>query len=194
MANWAITNYTIEGNIESLEKINDAILNHSVEYKSSDNWEGNILDALGIDFREKLPDGKDKFYIRGFIMDNPSFDKANGILSFYAEEAWRQTDFHILLEQKFKDIKVYFCCEEPDCDVFVTNDKKGKYYPERYLVDCCINNDYKHEYFKTKKDTYAFIKNISMCKNEKDVEEFNEVNSSLGLNDFINVYKYSIIE
>lgn len=47
MPNWCLTDYMIEGSEESLKKINDALLNHDVAEDSSENWEGNVLIALG---------------------------------------------------------------------------------------------------------------------------------------------------
>ena len=62
MANWAITDYVIEGSKESLKRIYDAIKNHEVEEESDNDWEGNILNALGIDWDREL-------YMRGFMLD-----------------------------------------------------------------------------------------------------------------------------
>ena len=55
MANWAQTSYRIEGNSEDLQKLNDlckAFLSKErpvMEEGASEEWEGNIILALGID-------------------------------------------------------------------------------------------------------------------------------------------------
>ena len=54
MANWAQTSYRIEGNSEDLQELNDlckAFLSKErpvMEEGASEEWEGNIILALGI--------------------------------------------------------------------------------------------------------------------------------------------------
>ena len=67
MANWAQTSYRIEGNSEDLQELNDlckAFLSKErpvMEEGASEEWEGNIILALGID--------KGSSYLRGFIQE-----------------------------------------------------------------------------------------------------------------------------
>lgn len=55
MANWAFTEYAIEGPKETLQKIEQAILHHDMEEGSSKDWEGNILNAFGNKLGKKRP-------------------------------------------------------------------------------------------------------------------------------------------
>lgn len=67
MANWATVGYRIEGNSEDLQQLNElckAFLKRErpvMEEGASEEWEGNIILALGID--------KGTSYLRGFIQD-----------------------------------------------------------------------------------------------------------------------------
>ena len=140
MANWASTDYVIEGPKETLKKIYDAI-QHPDTSEGDNGWEGGVLKALGITWKERQSDGSG-YYMRGFIQDpesvefNPETDK---VLTFYAEEAWGATDFNEVLEKEFPDIKVYYNVIEEGEEIYATNDKEGKYFTDRFIVDTCIN-------------------------------------------------------
>ena len=67
MANWATTLYRIESKSEDLQELNDlckTFLSKErpvMEEGASEEWEGNIILALGID--------KGSSYLRGFIQE-----------------------------------------------------------------------------------------------------------------------------
>ena len=88
MANWASTSFRIEGNQKDLQELSNlckAFMNRErpvMEKGASENWEGNIILALG----EEIGDS----YIRGFIQE---CELSDGLLSIEAEEAWGATDF-----------------------------------------------------------------------------------------------------
>ena len=193
MANWASTTYAVEGPKETLQKIEEAILNHPIAEGSDENWEGNILKALDVDWEAITPNGKG-LYMRGFIeKDSVTYDD-NGALRFWAEEAWEATDFNKALESKFKDIKVYYSTEEPDGDVFATNDKEGKYFPDRFYADTCINDDYQMEYFTKETSMYEWLSKITdgKIKTKEDVDEFN--GDVENIDDFINIHEFVVVE
>lgn len=113
MANWASTSYRIEGNQKDLQELNNlykAFMNKErpvMEEGASENWEGNIVLALG----EEIGDN----YIRGFIH---TCELSDGLLKICAEEAWGATDFNKLLEKHYDGMKVYFIVEEEMCEVY----------------------------------------------------------------------------
>lgn len=194
MANWAITDYVIEGSKESLKRIYDAIKNHEVEEESDNDWEGNILNALGINWDRKL-------YMRGFIRDieainfNPDTDE---VLPFYAEEAWGATDFNIALEEGIPDIKVYFSVIEEGEELYATNDAEGKYFTDRYYVDTCIDGDYNSEFFSSEKSIYQWLSNITngKIKSKEDVAKFNSDNEDSDNYDenYIYIHEFKIVK
>ena len=194
MANWASTAYAIEGQ-ETLEKIEKAILEHPVEEGSSEDWEGNVLKALNIDWEPNTPDGKG-YYMRGFIQDEPWFDGST--LRFYAEEAWGATDFHEVLEKNIPDIKVFYVVEEEGGDVYATNDKEGKYFPDRYWVDTCIDGDYQSEYFQFESSVYKWLHDITdgKVKSAEDVEKFNSDHEDECDDDenFIDIHVFAVVD
>jgi hypothetical protein len=199
MANWASTDYVIEGPKETLLKIKEAIKHPVVAPNSSDGWEGNILNTLGIKWEEQ-PDSE-QYYMRGFIQDLESVEfnpETDSTLSFYAEEAWGATDFHEALEKGIPDIKVYYCVVEEGCEVYATNDKEGKYFAYRWNVDACLNGNYEYEDFITEEDMYKWLsrKTNGKVKDAQGVEEFNSNydDSEDSDDNYIWVHKYDIVE
>ena len=112
MANWAITSYRLENKLENLQELHNlckAFLKKErpvMEEGASEEWEVNIILALGID--------KGTSYLRGFIQD---YELEDGVLRIDASEAWGATDFRHLLEGHFEDMKVYYIVEEEGCEV-----------------------------------------------------------------------------
>lgn len=196
MANWAYTNYVIEGPKETLKKIHEAILHHDIEEGSSDDWEGNVLNTLGIQWERRQPDGSG-YYMRGFIQeDTIDFDETENLLFFDAEEAWGATDFNKVLEKDIPGIKVYYHVEDPDDEIFATNDREGKYFTDRYYVDTCVDGEYASEYFETEDEMYEWLNNSTDGKvnSPEKIEEFNDRAEDKGLDDYIHIFKIEIVD
>lgn len=198
MANWALTDYAIEGPKETLQKIYDAINHNSVQEGSSDNWEGNVLNALGITWgpHKIKQDGNtvefSGYYMRGFITKN-SVEFKNDVIRFYAEEAWGKTDFSRALENNIPGIKVYWVVEEESEDIYATNDKEGKYFPHRYCVDTCIKDYYRSNYFVKEEEIYKWLSEITKgeIKSPNDIETFNDNNEDS--DDYIHIHTFDVV-
>lgn len=170
MANIASVTYAIEGSKESLQKINEAI-SAAVDIKDNRYELYKAAEYLG------LPIVKNITRLGGEIDEKPEL--LDGVLRFHSEERWGLQDFARLLEQHFPGIKVYWIVEEPGLEVFCTNDREGKYFPERYWVDTC----YDSEYFETEEQAYKWLDKITHgeIKTKSDVEKYNDnaINSNL---------------
>lgn len=189
MANMASVAYAIEGSKESLKAIQTAII---LADEDKEHWtEYTTCIKLGYT-DEDLEDKR----LGGEINSDDAEITNKGVLRFWAEERWGLQDFHKLLKQKFSDIIVYYVVEESGCDIYYTNDKKGKYFPDRYYVDTCINGDYQSEYFSTEKAMYAWLSSITnnAVKSEKDIKDFNSYYEGLAKDDecFINVHEFEV--
>ncbi len=151
MANWASTSYRIEGNQKDLQELYNLCKDFSekkrpaMEEGASENWEGNIILALG----EEIGDS----YIRGFIQN---LELSDGLLSIEAEEAWGATDFNKLLEKHYDGMKVYFIVEEEMCEVYATNDAEGKYFNCRSVLTSYVDGEYHREEFKNKNEALKY--------------------------------------
>ena len=190
MANWASTVYRIEGNQKDLQELTDlckAFMNkerHVMEEGASENWEGNIILALGEEIGDK--------YIRGFIQ---TCERSDGLLRISAEEAWGATDFNLLLEKHYDGMKVYFIVEEEMCEIFATNDAEGKYFNSRSILTSYVGGKYHREKFKNKNEALKYAAKLigrdSVTKLE--VAKWNEERKNKGVFEYINMNGCDII-
>ena len=192
MANWASTSYRIEGSKEDLEKVYNVIdefmseRRKPVEVDASNEWEGNIVRALGAT-DEQMKNN----YLRGFIEE---YEMDGDIIRIEAEEAWGTTDFRHVLAQLMPELTIYYIVEEPGCEVYATNDADGKYFPERFYVDAYVNGDYQSEYFDTEEQAMTYVANLlgkqEVSKNE--LENWNECHEED--DNFIYIHEFEIVE
>jgi len=190
MANWASTNYAIEGNKSDLERvsnvINDFVKSNvkPVEANASKEWEGNIVKALGAS-EEQMKNN----YLRGFIQ---TYEIIDGVLYIEAEEAWGATDFRHLLAKLMPKLTIYYIVEECGCEVYATNDCDGKYFTESYYVDICIDGDYFNDYFNTEEQVLSYV--AQLLKKEsvtmKDIDEWNEEQDDNENYIYVHEFKY----
>ena len=188
MANMASVSYAIEGPEESLNKIAKAL----IKAVNSDDKRYEMYQAAEY---LKLPI-KEGIRLRGEIEEEPTWDENTGALRFWSEERWGLQDFAELLEKQFPDIKVYWIVEECGMEIYCTNDKEGKYFPERYWVDTAIDDIYNSEYFETEEQVYKWLDKLTYgrVKCEEDVEKFNADYEDSGTEDenFIYVHEFKV--
>ena len=190
MANWASTSYRIEGNQNDLQELSNlcnAFMNKErpvMEEGASENWEGNIILALGEEIGDK--------YIRGFIQ---TCELSDGLLRISAEEAWGVTDFNKLLEKHYDGMKVYFIVEEEMCEVYATNDAEGKYFNCRSVLTSYVDGEYHREELELSGlmivPTAKLIGRDSVTKLE--VAKWNEERKNKGVFEYININGCDII-
>lgn len=191
MANMASVAYAIEGSQDSLTRIKEAI-NKAVNNKDDKKYEEYIT-CLNLGFTEEE---LEKHRLGGEMYEEVEIK--DDVLRFWAEERWGLQDFEELLRQKFSDIKVYWIVEECGCGVYCTNDREGKYFPERYWVDTAQDDIYQSEYFKTEEAMYEWLSKITngRVKSKEDVEEFNSDYEDSGTDDenFIYIHEFEIVD
>lgn len=129
---WIRVVYKVEGRQENLQEICNLYKEFAdkkrpvMETDEKPGWEGNIILALGIDYGESN--------LCGNILH---CDLKNEVLEIEAEEVAFITDFKILVENHYKDMKVYFITEDNEGDIYTTNDAYLKYFhglPSDYIV------------------------------------------------------------
>ena len=179
--------YVIEGPQKDLEEIQQAIIK---AIPDKDHWsECMACEFLG------FPESQLRNYrLGGEIENDPTLE--NGILRFYAEERWGLQDFEELLRQKFPDIKVYWTVEECGCEVYCTNDKEGKYFPERYWVDTAQDDIYQSEYFITEEAMWKWLSEKYGVKSREEVEAWNQDYEATGdeCENFIYIHEFDVVE
>lgn len=192
MANWAITSYRIEGSKSDLERVYGVIddflseRRKPVKENASKEWEGNIVKALGAT-DEQISDN----YLRGFIQE---YEMDDNTIRIEADEAWGATDFRHLLEQLIPKLIVYYIVEEPDNEVYATNDREGKYFTYLFYVDTCIGGNYEGEYFTNKEQAMAYAANLLGLDKvtEEELEIWN--NKHGDDDDFVYVHEFEYVD
>ena len=188
MANMASVTYAIEGPQKDLEEILGAIC--LAVHGDNKHWE-EYKTCINLDFTEQELEDK---RLGGEISDEPTLE--NGVLRFYAEERWGLQDFEELLIKKFPDIKVYWVVEEPGMEIYCTNDKEGKYFPERYWVDTAQDDIYDSEYFITEEAMYKWLNKKYGVKSKEEVEAWNADYEATGddCENFIYIHEFEVID
>ena len=188
MANMASVAYAIEGPQKDLEKILGAIC--LAVHGDSKHWE-EYKTCINLGFPESQ---LRNYRLGGEISEEPTLK--DGVLRFYAEERWGLQDFEELLRKKFPDITVYWVVEEPGCEVYCTNDKEGKYFPERYWVDTAQDDIYQSEYFITEEAMYKWLNEKYGVKSKEEVEVWNADYEATGddCENFIYIHEFEVID
>ena len=185
MANWASVRYRIEGQRNDLQEIYNkyqTLLSEKQAEEGDDKliWESEITDGLGIDSKNSS--------LRGYMLKCEFTDES---LSVEAEEAWVLTDFRHLLESHYENMSIYYMLEEPCCDVYVTNDAEGKYFPIRVVVDLRIKDMEDHKEFMTKKEALDYVAHILKrdALTVEDIDKWNEEHEDA----YIGFHEYEVM-
>lgn len=189
MANMASVAYAIEGPQKDLEDILGAIC-LAVAAKN-DKWE-EWQACINLGFEESELEG---YRLGGEISEDPEIK--NGVLRFWAEERWGLQDFHEVLQKRFHDrLTIYYVVEECGCEVFCTNDREGKYFPERYWVDTAQDDIYQSEYFQTEEAMYEWLNEKYGVKNKDEVDAWNQDYEATGddCENFIYIHEFEILD
>ena len=137
-------------------------------------------------------------YIRGTIGYIETL--GDGAIRVGYDSAWNDMveGWNYLLEKY--NLKQVTKAIECGCELYLNTDKEGKYFPERYLIDCCKNNEYYWEEFETEEGAVKFFNEIYKQKfetQEQCIEWFENVynvgnDNPDAENDFLNFYKYDL--
>ncbi len=187
MANMASVAYAIEGPQKDLEEILGAICLGITDEKYWDEY--SACRHLG--FTEKELEDK---RLGGNMSDEP--EMVDGVLRLSAEERWRLQDFEKLLKQRFPEITVYWTVEECGCEVYCTNDKDGKYFPERYWVDTAQDDICDSEYFNDEESMWKWLSEKYGVKSKEEVEAWNQDYEATGdyCENYIYIHEFEIEE
>ena len=130
MATYTFTTYWVEGTKEAVHQLHDAIAN-------ADGWTSKAFENLGIN-----TEGKEDEYSGWFRAEwhNPEVvDKDDySVLKFEEAYPWERGTMmpDLFEEERFegKLTHLYYYTEDRNLGLFETNDKEGKYYPNRLVV------------------------------------------------------------
>ena len=173
MPNWCSTAYTLvgdKGELDALYKTMSELeqRNQPVEpFKFGNTWLGNLVEALGED--------TNTVYCRGEWHD---LDYHNGAITFNTDTAWSPCNgVWDLVRCRYPSIDYYYLAEECGNGLYLTNDADGLHYPERYLVEMCVDGcENRMEYFYSLTEAPGWIGEMAGCSvEENEVEALNEL-------------------
>lgn len=145
----------------------------------------------------QFTDGRDTF-----IDIDDEIAQKEGVYYFYfqTESAWNPNVevFTKIIREKFNnEFELEHCSEESGMGIYINTDSEGFFFPDRYYLDCCINNEYYTEYYETKEEVLDWIKekfpavkvtvNMALHKIEDAVEKC----LSNDEDDYFNLHKFS---
>lgn len=132
MPNWNFTEYRITGEERELKDLYDK-MNSLIEMDATlvpngfgKSWMGNLVTILGGNWEE--------------IGCRGEFDslELNGTeqLSFNVMSAWTELEeTRKFISTKYPSLKFYYYSEESGCGCYETNDREGRFFPARYILD-----------------------------------------------------------
>lgn len=158
MPNWCSTAYAIEGDAKEVKSLYDLMSGlqkqkePSIHNDYGSAWLGSLVDALGEDWK--------KVYCRGSWYDM-EFD--GRVLTFNTETAWSPcNEMFDTVCKKYPTLSYYYRSEEPGMALYSTNDKEGRYFQDRFIVELCTpEEEYYTEYFPDLQSMYEWLEDIS---------------------------------
>lgn len=119
MANYCISNYVFTGKEEEISKLYSILTECFNTESLEDEWIGKIAMQIGL--------SPDNVYCRGWVRNINL--KTKQILKLVTESAWSPCfQLFDLISKKFPSINYYFKATEPNCDVYLTNDREKKFF------------------------------------------------------------------
>ena len=193
MPNWCCTTYAIEGNAMEVKSLYETMKElqerkePSVENGFGTTWLGCLVDALGGDWNEVSCRG-----------DWNSLEMIGDTLRFTTETAWAPCNetFDLVCE-KFPSLRYFYQSEEPGMVEYWTNDREGKYFPDRYIADVCTDDgDYLTEYFTDMSELFEWLKDLAErpVKSQQEVEALVEEWKKENEDAFVNINEYRITD
>lgn len=164
--------YRIEGKHEDLQEIcsqYQILQNKKLSENGDDKYvsESDIVDSLGIDYKEKT--------LRGNII---KCEFVGDTLRIEAEEDWVMADFRYPLESHYDGMIVYYMLESYTDETYATNDVEGKYFPTRVSVDYHLKEPVMagYERFNSMKEALDYFARILKCDTLtiEDIDKWNK--------------------
>lgn len=155
----------------------------SIENGFGITWLGCLVDALGEDWK--------KVSCRG---EWNAVSKRGNTLRFTTETAWGPCNqVFDLICRKYPSIRYYFQSEEPGMVEYLTNDKEGKYFKDKYCVDVYTpEKEFKHKHFLDEQSLYKWLGDIlgTIVTFADDIEKQNKRWNDAGSSAFCHIYEF----
>lgn len=191
MPNWCSTAYAIEGDPKEVKSLYETMKElqerkePSVENGFGTTWLGCLVNALGGDWNE--------VWCRG-DWSNLQFD--GEILEFDTMTAWAPcNETFDFVSKKFPILRYYYQAEESGIAEYWTNDREGKYFPDKYIVDLYLpNGKWFNERFPDLTEVFKWFEEIAgqPVKSQQEIHTIVEEWQQQNNDSFCDIYEYKI--
>ena len=133
MPNWSFNTYKCVGDVKEILDLNNKLMELDnmkeplVPNGFGNLWLGCLVKILGGDV--------EKVYCRGDITEF-SYNEEDEVLTIDTQTAWAEmNEVRHFLEQLYPGLEIYYYSEEGGCEIYETNDKHGRFFPQRFILD-----------------------------------------------------------
>lgn len=170
MANWCNNCFVVYGNDQKLLRkfYEDMKRGFSEEFSQgsdrSSNWLGNLFLAAGYPLEEV--EDHNKIQCRGTI-DCIYLDEEKEAVFLDTSTAWTPNDESMekMIKEKYPGLHILYRAMEFGCDLCETNDREGKFFPERYFIDATSDSGKIPEIYEPYMTSTDVIKKIAEIAN-----------------------------
>lgn len=187
MPNWCNVTYAVTGNPDSIKELHNVVkdLNKRKTLLVPNGfgllWLGCVITKLGGNWKD--------IYCRGKVLDF-KYDKKQQVLFLYIESAWSEPqEFRLFLQSILLGLYIYYIVEEPGMEIYETNDKDGKYFPAKYLVE----SENGLMYFNTFEKLQEYLEPILEKEIHNYIEAETLVNQYNRDKEYLSLHKFNII-
>lgn len=187
MPNWCNVTYAVTGNPDSVKKLYRVVKDLSkrktplVPNEFGLLWLGCVITKLGGNWKD--------IYCRGDIL-NFEYDKKQKILFLYMDAAWSEPkEFRVFLQSILSGLYIYYVAEEFGMEIYETNDREGKYFSSKYLVE----SDDELMYFDTFEKLQEYLEPILEKKFHNYIEAETLVNQYNRDKEYLSLHKFNIV-
>lgn len=190
MPNWCYTSYVFEGKKEEIADLHKKLQSlielpkPLVENDFGKLWLGCVVTLFGGDWNV--------INCRGSIDDLDEPEETTLRLTTFTAWGDMPEVWDFVLKQ-YPSVKYYFCAEESGNCYYSTNDKEGKFFSDRFIVE---QDDTDTEHYSNESELFeeiasrTFTSITSRAEMEVAITQYNLINKG----DEISVYEYAVTE
>jgi len=163
MPNWCFAGVRVSGPKEKVRKLFNMMKNLEemeeplVENGFGSSWYGNLVTILGGDWNE--------IYCRGSWSDLRLIE--DDVLAWNDETAWSpMAEVFELIEKAIPGLKVWYIAEEEGMEIYITNDRECRYFPDRYILQTPEDREYYESLDQLLSDAAKELKFVINTKEE----------------------------
>ena len=200
MPNWCVSSTAIYGNEEQVKELWSIIEKETSEertIKTPNSWGQDWLGNIFYYFYNDKEIEKKNIRCRGSFIDKTfGEDEQGSFIMLTYETAWSPNydSWEQLFADFFPDLKQVTRSEECGCEIYINTDIEGRFFPDKYVLDCCYQGDYYNDYFASDEELLKYIKENfgEEFKSVKQLQEDQVFQESFNVedSDFFNLHQY----